>query len=757
MNDNERSRNDRWLWLAATTGLSFILALVPLRWHPRFYFHDDTENGAYGVWYHLGQSLIAGKLPILNPTVWSSGNYTAEMQWGTWNPLTMLIGVVVYMASDAVVVSSAIKISFLVVAAMGCHLLARSYFVPPALAFVVGIAVPLNGFTMFFDAPSWVTGQITWALLPFFWLNLRSLVNQGRNPIWSFVIGYLIVTVGYVAGTVAVGFVLLAVGMDALFRRNWANAMKVANVGLSLILVSVVVYLPGVMTAAVTNRSGAGITNDEHMGVDLSGLVSSTISTAFPLMPSWWWSGYSAPAPAVYVAWFLPMAAFMSWKLIRPYLHEVRDLLIFAVLALLFVLLPTTVGPLRYPVRFMPYVALAAVLLCIVLFAHARAKKPSKLGLLGALGAVCFGVFGAWAQVPSRALEVGIAGLIAGVGLLLLWSILRGQGQRIWKWSSLSLIAVVVATTTVAATIVQHRSTNGSPLSASNMPAETAIPKSVLAGVENDVIVVGDPLDYPQDNSTWSRTLMANTWYLSPASVQNRYQLLGYSPYNLTTCLRYLGGTCPELLNALFETRSETGLLLADELAVDNIQILKKSFQEQQPKASNWFVSREHAIDIRPVPEGWHVVSDDGEIALWSRDEPVGPAGGLVWESDGTRATEISRSDREVRFRVESVPETGGKIALSRLAWPGYRAEGAELSEPVDGFLLAFDIPASSKGDIVSVSFHPPGWDFGIKVWITGVGLMLFWAAYSFYLGISRRHRSRGGEVLSPREKVGAM
>lgn len=98
---------------------------------------------------------------------------------------------------------------------------------------------------------------------------------------------------------------------------------------------------------------------------------------------------------------------------------------------------------------------------------------------------------------------------------------------------------------------------------------------------------------------------MANMWYLSPASVLNRYQLVGYTEYNKTLCLRYLGGTCAELLDRLFELQPDTGKLLADELGIDNVQILKKSFAGQQkPTASNNYVGREEELPIRSVPDG---------------------------------------------------------------------------------------------------------------------------------------------------------
>lgn len=733
------SRSPRWFLATAFT--ITLLGLIPLVWHPRFYFQDDTENGAYGVWYHLGESLLHGQVPILNPNVWSAGNYAAEGQWGTWNPLIMAIGVAVYWAGNAVVMSSILKIAMLVVGGLGCYMLARSFNVSPALSYIAGVAAPMNGFTLFFDAPSWVTGLLAWSLVPIFWLELKRMLTGRRNPFWAFVVGYLIVTIGYVAGTVAVGFVLLAVGVDSLLRRQWGRSVRIASVGLGLVLIAVVVYLPGVLTAAVTNRSGFLIANDNFMSVNLSGLAMSTIATAFPMMLSWWWPSPTAPAPALYIAWFLPLVAFLSWRKVRSFAPTIRDILFFGSMSVMFVLLPTTMGPLRYPARFMPYVALAVILLSVVLFAHARSEKPSKLALFGATAGIAFGVYCGWAQYPDRFRIIFATGVAAALGIAAIWLALRKGQVRHWRWGMAAFIALVVGTMTVATTAVQQYSTHGSPLSVANVPADTSIAKNVLAGVTGDVLVVGDPLDYPQDESTWSRTLMANTWYLSPASVQNRYQLIGYKGYFGTMCMRYLGGTCAELLPKLFEIQPETSMTLADELGVDNIQILKKTFDGGHgPTIENNFQQRSWPLEIPAVPAGWHQVSDDGSIALWSRDVPTLATGGLVWSSEGTRATEVERTDTQVRVKIDKVPATGGKIAFSRLAWPGYSASGATLGVPVDGFLLSADVPSSAEGSIVTVKFVPPGWSVGIPLWILGVGGVLVWSVVS-YVGALRRRR----------------
>ena len=380
-------RDLRWFLVTGVTVAIF--AAVPLFFNLRFYFQDDSENGAFGVWYHIGDSLLQGKLPVLNPSVWSSGNYLAEGQWGTWSPLIMLIGVLAYLSSNAVIFMTVLKVLMLVVAGTGVFVLARSYGARAPLAYIAGLAVTLNGFTMYFDAPSWVTGLLVWSLVPYFWVLLRRLVgrigqaHRGRahafTPLWPFLVGYLIVTVGYVQGVFAIGFVLLAVGIDTLVRKNWRGAWRVVGTGVALVLVAITVFLPGALTGSVTNRAVSILGNDGYMSIDLGGLFSSTIAAGYPQVASWWWTGPTATSPVAYITWFLPLLVFVDWQraLRFPRRAELRDLFIVFFMSIGYVLLPTIIGPLRYPVRFMPYVALTAILITVVLLSRSRVAKPS--------------------------------------------------------------------------------------------------------------------------------------------------------------------------------------------------------------------------------------------------------------------------------------------------------------------------------------------------------------------------------------------
>lgn len=718
-------RDVRWfLFTGVTVGF---LAAIPLIWYRRYYFQDDSENGAFGVWHHIGASLVQAELPILNPSVWSSGNYLAEGQWGTWNPVIMLIGLAAYLSANAVLFMTVLKIILLMVAGTGVYLLARSYAARPPLAYVAGFAITLNGFTMYFDAPSWVTGLLVWALLPYFWLALRRFTRQGGTPLWAFLAGYLIVTVGYIQGIFAIGFVLLGVGTDSLLRRHWPGAWRTVGIGAALILVAVTVFLPGALTGSVTNRAVSIVGNDGMMSVDLGGLFSSTIATGFPQVSSWWWTGPTATSPVVYIAWFLPVLLFVDWKRVATFRTDLRDLAIVFALSLFYVLLPTVIGPLRYPVRFMPYVALTSILLTVILLSRAPVPLPGRGRLAGAGILIGAAVYLSWAQLPPHILSLLISGVVAAAGLSGIWVLLRRPrtDASAPPWTA---VAALIALTSVLLTGVQHYDTRSSPLSMNNVPADTSIPAKVLTGVTDDVIVVGDPLDYQKDPAAWRETLMANMWYLSPARVQNRYQLIGFAPYNATLCLQYLGGTCPELLDTLFEVRPETGLLLVDQLSIDNIQILKVSVEE-----SAW----------RTPPAGWRVLRDTGLTVVWTRDQHVGPAGDVVWTDSGTVVKTLSQTDTTVTVRVEELPAEGGRIAFSRLAWPGYTVQNATLAAaPVDGFLLGVDIPKTSEGDIVTVTFAPPGWKLEVAAWLVAVGSIVLWTATSIVLG--RRRRTRG-------------
>jgi hypothetical protein len=116
---------------------------------------------------------------------------------------------------------------------------------------VGGILVGLSGQSVIFDWPSWATGQMATALLPWaWWLTRRAM--RGRNPLPALVACYLIVSIGYVYAALYLAVVILACLVDAGVARDRNALLRTLGVGAFSALIVVTVFLPGVRTAPST-------------------------------------------------------------------------------------------------------------------------------------------------------------------------------------------------------------------------------------------------------------------------------------------------------------------------------------------------------------------------------------------------------------------------------------------------------------------------------------------------------------------------
>ena len=713
MTETKGDRRAGLLWLTATLGTVLVGWAVPLLFDRRFYFADDTQAGAFGIWYRLGQNLRAGDLPIFEVSSWMSGNYAAEGQWGLFSPLVLGIGWFASFTGDANLFSAAVKLVFLLVAAAGTYLLARGYGATYLAAFAAGLAAPLAGFTLYMDAATWVTGLMVWSLLPWFVLGLRRLGAEHRNPWLALVAAYLIITVGYVHGTIMVAGVVAIAIVGRLVVRDRTGAVRVLVAGVIAGMVALAVYLPGVLTAGVTERDSSRIFNDGFMTVDLSGVLASSVSTALPQISFWW--GTISPAPVLYISWLLPLLVLLDWPVVRRTWREYFPLLAVLVLSTALTLAPSNMGPLRFPARMYPYVALFLLVLLAVLLSRARCAAPGRGRVAAAAVVFGAGVFLGLAQAPQYSALMLRTVVVSVVGLWLLLLLARRDGRPLARLGTPVVAGAVIAAVTLVLLVDQQRAFPGSPAGDFELPAAVSEYQTQLDGAVGDTIVVGKTVgtDVPYED-LWDETLLANTWYLNEHSVQNTYTPLLHVGYAAATCMNWRGETCADLAENLFEVDPETGTTLADRLSVDTVQIIKASVP---------------ASARRTAPEGWSLLTDTDIQVTWVRDVPRGPAGSVAWTSDGVEVEVVRQDDRHLTMRLLSAPEDGGTVMLSRLYWPGYSAENAEIVDPTDDFLLTLEVSAADVGQDVEVSFSPPGWRLELSLLAAAILLGAAWTA----------------------------
>lgn len=714
----------RLRWPLISVVLTIALAVSRVAVNPRFYFADDTERGSFGQWWSLGEHLSRGTLPILDPSAWQGGNYFAEGQWGILSPVTWLIGLTAYVTPDAALHVTAWKILFLAIFAIGMYLMCREFGASRPWAALAATLAPAAGFTVYMDAASWSTGLFDSCLLPLVWWTLRRAVEHGKSPIPLVITSFTLVTFGYVFGVIVLVVLLVETLVRHIVLRDRVRILRTLAASAWGGLWTIVVYLPAMMTSAVTTRSEAPYENTGFLNADISDLFSSASPLTVATIQSF--EGAMTSGPLVYIAWILPLLP-LFLPIPRANVTRLLPVWIYGAFALAFIIAPSDLGAIRWPLRMMPYVVIAALIVFSVAATKAfperitRGRAWAAVGLIAAMAYVSWiGEMWAW-----KAIALGAALQIAAVIAVVLIAQTRdtpfvpGRASSWEKKTAFVVACAMLVTMGVgAAQLMQWRE---SPLPSVNAPTGTDELRDVLGDVEGDAIVVGNYMKGAGTPESWDERLMANLWYISDANVSSVYTVLPFSAYASDLCSDLRGLTCKSALETLWSNDEETGLPVADLLSVSTILVAKYSF------------------DNEPTPpEGWHLGNDGGWMWQFERDEPLPSAGGVVWSGEGTEVTETDETQTTVTFTVDAVGDDA-RVALSRLPFPGYSVSGAELADPVRDYLLTVDVTGLEAGDQVTVRFLPPPFP------VLAGSFVLAWLVLAGWLiarGVVRRRES---------------
>ena len=312
--------------------------------------------------------------------------------------------------------------------------------------------------------------------------------------------------------------------------------------------------------------------------------------------------------------------------------------------------------------------------------------------------------------------------LAVALCLVVLWSLLRRHGHR---RSTQNLTCGFVCAVMVMFSIIQHGAFPEPPSVDYKMPSAMSSYQYPARAAQGDGIVVGNPAAaILEDPSITQDFVLASSWYLTERDIQSVYSTIGFSTYNKVYCRRYNGTSCKGLLKTLFQKEPGTDSTRADLLSVSTVQIFREGISDKA---------------LLNPPDGWSVAYESDSAVTWTRDVTRPAAGGVVWTSNGVSAKEVEVTPRSATLTI--APGSGGNIALSRLAWPGYRVTGGTLADPIEGYLLQVSVPASASETTVRIEFSPPGWALEVFTWWLGVGSMLLWGLAPLAAGLRGRSR----------------
>ena len=584
-------------------------------------------------------------------------------------------------------------VEFIAILAMGTYLLAREYGAGRVASVVVAVAIPVSGFTLWYEASGWPAGLMAFTWVTHFWWSARRHARGRMIPLVPFLFGFLAMTTGNPYAALGMVIVLAAIALELLVQRRFARLGHLVLMGACVGVVALLVFLPLLGTSDVSARQQlAVIANDTFMVPDLGDLAAASSPTYLPSITNW--NGAVLESlPSTYFAWFLlPLLPWMRWTTIRE-----RFTGLISLVAVIGVYLLATVGPsnlwlFRWPLRLIEYLYLGVAVLFAVALSAGLATDRFRKRAAASAAIVVTGAYLSWAVQPAGITRVHVAGLV-GVAVLVALAVtlyVRRGMAALGAVLVVGTVGVVTMQTTAFPPVPEGWVPNYPAYDLSDMAAGTVddegrvLQLAAISAVTSEQMRSGDILFGNLPGATGIETMTS-------------YSGIGFLEFNDALCIDYRGATCPEAFDRLWRLAGDgVNAPLIDALGVSTLVL-----QNEQ-------VPGEDEADPR---DGWRVAEQSDVRTVWVREEPPAYDGRVTWAAPGIDVVGDSSALR--RETVEYRADEAGPIVLARLAWPGYTAtvDGRELEvQNGPAGLVVLDVPAGdhTAGALLRASGSAP-------------------------------------------------
>lgn len=718
-------------WGFATAAGVVVGYLTVIAANARHYFTDDTESQYTALWVGLGRSLREGVFPVMVPEQWMAGNNTMD-DAGLFNPPQLLIDLIAPSVDNVALYATVVKLIFSIITALGVYRICLAYGARPAWSAVAGVAFPLSGWFLFFDQASWMTALTGTAWIVHAWASAVRYTRGRSGPVPVFAFLYLTITTQYIFPAIEAILMLAAVAIgELLYRRRWWPIARLAAVSACAGLAGLIAFLPSMLSADVTWRGSWDVINDQFLTVPWSESLNASLPSALPAFTSW--SGYVQPFPVTYIAWFLvPALAFVDWRRAATAWRELSSVALFSLVMLMWAAGPGTIGPLRWPARVLPMLALGLlVLVCVLIGRFGTVQNlRGRCAAGGALIAVLLAR--SLSADPADAMWHVVSALgVAALGAAVIWC---SRTRGVAFGAALTIAAMFPIA------FLQVHAAQPTPMSW-NLPAHRSDAQRAFPAFPGTTLQLGDrALLGPEDKSVdgaYGSLVFGNYARAVELDYVNGYTPTGHYWFGDLLCMRWDGSVCPDAYRRVFAPEPDTGRAVIDLMNIDRVVLQRAMYPDLRDE---------------PAPDGWTWVDypgNDRYIRVLERtDGPASTRNGRISDTDGVDAVSISETDTTSRVRVSS--SDGGRIVFARLGWPGYRAtldgEPIPISTVAKSFVTV-DVPAGTRDAELVLTWRPPGWKIGIASAVMGLaGLAaLHWLWIRTRRGAWIRARRGGG------------
>lgn len=722
----------RLAWPTAVCLVTAVAALIPVLVSRTFYMRGDTGAQFAPTWYHFGEMVRGGQWPpTMDPDSWVGGNYAGEALFGVYNPLHALIWVPVSLSPDLLVAVTAVKVVVMVLLALGVYLLACEYGAARWAAAVVATAMPISGFTLFWDAGSWVAGLMAFAYTPWVWWSFRRALRGTMNPFWAFLVGVLAVTQGNPYGTLAVAVVGVGLLVEGLVERNGRGTLRLVVLGACVAAFLPLVYLPLLEAVQLAYRAdGPPFYNNGKLRPQLGDLLALSAPTYVPSIRA---VTGEMRVPATFLAWFVvPLLPWLRYRALAGRGRAMTGVAVVVAIYFVLALGPSKLWLFRWPLRLVEYLHLGLLVVFAVVLSQGLATDRWARRALGSAGLVAVMGWLAWAQDPrweSAALGGTLMLVVLTAALVVL--------TRVRRQSTVVLAGLLVAGSCAVLAgqmVVFKENASSRPW---YFPSDVSTLEERFGDREGLVLQLADlkalqtPGRQNQLRRSWDHYLAGSMYHVAGVEAVNNYSGMGLERFTQRLCMSYDGLVRGCGYRTVWQPVTEDGPPLVDLMKIDTVVV--------QPDLVSGDVP----------PDGWVVASEssvDEPLVLSREDELAWPASRLSQLPDDAQVEEaqsVGPHGEEVQL---SSTGAGGTVVFGTLGWPGYQAELDGSPVPVGRNpvgLLTVQLPAGQEG-LLEVSYEPPGLRIGLISAAGGLLGALVLGAFGFRSRRAERLRSPG-------------
>lgn len=682
-----RRRPPEWLAVLGVGIAAAVVFAIPYGLRPVFYYTGDNPESFLPLWHHLGAQLRAGQWPVMDPAGWYGGNYAAEGEYSLWNPVQVANYVLVSFFDNLAAAAATVMVEFLALLSMAAYLLAREYGAERPAAAALGLAMPACGFSMYYASAGWPVELIALTWVAWFWWGTRRFVRGRTTPLVPFVFGALAATSGNPYALVAMGVVLLGIGVDLLVRKQYRRLGQMLLLGACAGATSAVIFLPMLATMSITSREQlAMISNDFFLVPHLGDLAASSAPTYLPPIVNW--NGAAGESvPSTYFAWFLlPLLPWLRWRGLRGSVRRLLGVLVITMTFLLSVLGPSNLWFFRWPIRMIEFCYLGVAVLTAVALSAGLARDRVRNRTIVSVALIAAGAYLSAAATPQFH-------TIHALATILVLGLVAAAVGAYHRWGPQALGAALATGTVVILTYQVARLPVLTPGSEVEPPISVSRARQDSALAEGTVLQLARQATVRTQDYADGALMFGNENILRGHETINRYSGIGYAKFNVALCIDYKGVECAESLRRLWLPAEGTNVPLVDALRVRTLVLQRSLFPG----------------DADRPPPGWRV-ADSGQVrTIWVRTAENPLPGRVSWASPGVVVHSADAHPEQETVDFEA-PAEGGRLLFARLNWPGYSAtiagSGVGTQETAEG-LLAVDVPPGRH--VLHLAFTEPG------------------------------------------------